>query len=236
LRDSSSLPLRVLVADDDPASRRFLRDGMRSLGASVESCADGTTALDCVRVEVFDLLVLDCRMPGAGALQILAQLRSEPRAASFDSFAVASSAEMEPALQQSLLAAGFGDTLRKPCALADLQRMLALVQPGHHGTHLLDDTAALSATGDKATMHALRSLLREELVQLDHELDQLRLDRAAFGERLHRLRSSCGFCGAAALSTQVILLQRQLESSGETAVSVRRFRHALRVTMQALGN
>jgi two-component system OmpR family response regulator len=231
---SVSAPLRVLVADDDPASRRFLRDGMRSLGVPVESCADGTTALERVRVEAFDLLVLDCRMPGAGALQILAQLRRESHAASFDSFAVASSAEMEPALRQSLLAAGFGDILCKPCGLADLQRILALVQPGHHGSHLLDDAAALTATGGEATMHALRSLLREELAQLDRELDQLHLNRMAFGERLHRLRSSCGFCGAAALSTQVILLQRQLESSGESVVSITRFRHALRVTMQVL--
>ncbi|HEY0198896.1 MAG TPA: response regulator [Rhodanobacter sp.] len=236
LRHANIPPPRVLVADDDPSSRRFLRDGMRSLGVPVDSCADGTTALERVLVEAFDLLLLDCRMPGLGALQILAQLRSEPRAASFDSFAVATSAEMEPALRQSLLAAGFGDVLPKPCGLADLQRILALMQPGHHGAQLLDDDAALTTTGDEATMRALRSLLREELAQLDRELDRLRLDRTAFGERLHRLRSSCGFCGATALSTQVILLQRQLGSADGAAFSLTRFRHALRVTMQALGN
>src|SRR6185437_12759475 len=99
---------RVLVADDDPASRRFLCDGLRSLGAHVTDCADGVQALRLGRGEPFDLLLLDCRMPrSAGSL------------------AVASSAELDSTEQRSLLACGFGDVLRKPCGIADLQRLLA---------------------------------------------------------------------------------------------------------------
>lgn len=233
---ASGPPPRVLVADDDPASRRFLRDGMRTLGMSVESCADGIAALEQARVDAFDLLLLDCRMPGAGALEILLRLRNEPQAASCDSFAVATSAEMTPALRQTLLAAGFGEILLKPCGLADLQRIIGLLQPMRSGMDLLDDNAALATTGDHAIMRALRPLLRGELAQLDRELDQLRLDPEAFTDRLHRLRSSCSFCGAAALSTQVIVLQKQLASCGDVPVSLTRFRHTLRATMQVLDN
>jgi CheY-like chemotaxis protein/HPt (histidine-containing phosphotransfer) domain-containing protein len=222
------------VADDDPASRRFLCDGLQSLGASVESCADGTTALSRAQAENFDLLLLDCRMPGAGALQILASLREDPQAASCDSVAVATSAELETEVRQSLLSAGFDDTLLKPCGLADLQQILALAQPGRQRTLLLDDSIALSTSGDETTMRALRSLLRDELAQLDRELDSLSHDHAGFAERLHRLRSSCGFCGASALSSRIAPLQRQLVQDGQPAVSLTRFRSALRATMQAL--
>jgi CheY-like chemotaxis protein len=222
------------VADDDPGSCRFLSDGLRSLGVSVTSCADGTQALALVRNERFDLLLLDCRMPGHGAQQILALLRQEPRAGSADSFAVATSAEMNAHDRRSLFAAGIGEILLKPCMLGDLQRILDLVQPGHHGPGLLDDTAAITASGDAGTMRALRQLLRAELIQLEQELDQLETDRASFGDRLHRLRSSCGFCGAAALSTQVVLLQRQLSQAATAPVSLVHFRRALRTTLQAL--
>src|SRR5574337_826900 len=78
------------------------------------------------RTERFDLLLLDCRMPDGGAMHVLAQLRSEAQAASTESVAVATSAELTRADRRRLLAAGFSDVLLKPCTLADLQRVLAL--------------------------------------------------------------------------------------------------------------
>ena len=225
---------RVLVADDDPASCRFLCDGLRSLGAQTQACNDGTAALVHARAETFDLLLLDCRMPGAGALQVLTALRGDTGARSAECIAVATTAELAPRDRQSLFAAGFSEILLKPCGLADLQQMLALVQPERHHVHVLDDQAALTSTGDAGTMRALRLLLREELVQLERELEPLSRNRAGFGERLHRLRSSCGFCGAAALSTQTVWMQQQLSQHDATPVALARFRTTLLATLQAL--
>jgi len=228
----------VLVADDDPGSCRFLCDGLRSLGVTVEACADGIAALEQARTQAFDLLLLDCRMPGAGALNILTQLRSEAHAESADSIAVATTAELEATERRTLLDAGFSDILLKPCTVADLQRVLTLARPDFPAsgeTCVLDDRAALSTTGDATTMRALRLLLREELALLDRELDSQSRDLAAFGERLHRLRSSCGFCGATVLSAQTVLLQRQLLQRGDAApAALARFRRALQATLQAL--
>ncbi|GGY19514.1 hypothetical protein GCM10008098_09800 [Rhodanobacter panaciterrae] len=225
---------RVLVADDDPGSCRFLCDGLRSLGAQAETCTDGMAALERARSETFDLLLLDCRMPGAGALQILGSLRDDAQAGSADSIAVATTAELGPGDRQPLLDAGFSEILLKPCGLADLRRMLALVQPDRFDACVLDDRAALSTSGDATTMRALRLLLREELALLHQELDSLSQDPAGFSERLHRLRSSCGFCGAASLSSQTILLQQQLSHHGATPAALARFRKALLATLQAL--
>jgi len=225
---------RVLVADDDPASCRFLCDGLRSLGAQAQACRDGTTALAQARAEAFDLLLLDCRMPGAGGLQVLSALRGDAGAHSAESIAVATTAELAPRDRQSLFAAGFSEILLKPCSVADLQRMLALVQPERHQAYVLDDQAALTSTGDTGTMRALRLLLREELVQLEQELEPLSRDRAGFGERLHRLRSSCGFCGAAALATQTVWMQQQLSQHDATHAALARFRKTLLATLQAL--
>ena len=113
---------RVLLAEDDAASSRFLGDGLRQMGVQVRTCSHGLQALKVARAEHFDLLLLDCRMPGAGALEILAALRSNPDAASYASIAVASSAEDESEEHRlALLAIGFSSILRKPCTLAQLQ-------------------------------------------------------------------------------------------------------------------
>ncbi len=231
---TGACPTRVLVADDDPGSCRFLCDALGSMGARAEACMDGMVALQRARTESFDLLLLDCRMPGAGALQILAALREDAQARSAESIAVATTAELAPGGHKSLLDAGFSEILLKPCGLAELRRVLALVQPDRHDAGLLDDHAALTTTGDATTMRALRLLLREELALLYQELDALSPDRTGFSERLHRLRSSCGFCGAAALSAQTMLLQRQLEQGAAMPVALARFRRALLATLQAL--
>jgi CheY-like chemotaxis protein len=224
---------RVLVADDDPGSCRFLGDGLRALGATVETASSGKDALERARGGTFDLLLLDCRMPGGGALHVLEQLRDEGDAASADSMAVATSAELVASDRGDLLAAGFSDILLKPCSLTDLRRVLALVQVEPWAS-ILDDGAALCSSGDATTMRALRLLLREELALLQHELDQLGGDQVALAERLHRLRSSCGFCGATALAEQTMRLQRQLSPRGPAPAALASFNAVLRATLQAL--
>lgn len=224
---------RVLVADDDPGSCRFLGDGLRSLGATVETCVNGETALARARAVSFDLLLLDCRMPDGGALHILTQLRGDAQASSAESTAVATSAELAPSDRRSLLAAGFSEVLLKPCTLADLQRVLSLAHADQPSC-VLDDGAALYSSGDPTTMRALRLLLRGELTLLQRELDTLSQDLVAFGDRLHRLRSSCGFCGATALAQQTVLMQQQLSQDGATPAALAGFRKAITATLQAL--
>jgi len=115
----------------------------------------------------------------------------------------------------------------------DLRRVLALAQAGSPSC-VLDDGAALHSSGDTTTMRALRLLLREELTLLQHDLDELSRDGTAFADRLHRLRSSCGFCGATALANQTIQLQQQLSSRDTAPAALHRFRSALQATLQAL--
>jgi CheY-like chemotaxis protein len=229
--------VRALVADDDPSSCLFLVEALRSFGLDAHACQDGLAAIDTARHEAFDLLLLDCRMPGAGAEEVLSTLRSDPNARSSDCTAVATSAEMDGAERQRLLSAEFSEVLQKPCTLADLRRILALVQAGAAGMPLLDDAQALATMGDEDVVKAMRTLLRVELATLYQDLDSLLADTPSLAERLHRLRSSCGFCGAAALGVQATLLQRHLKLGHPGALApLSRFRRALLATIDVLGS
>ncbi|ODV09513.1 MAG: histidine kinase [Rhodanobacter sp. SCN 68-63] len=217
---NDALALRVLIADDDAASRRFLLDAVRALGADATDCADGAEALGVARNEMFDLLLL----------------RKDAFAASRDALAIATSAELDTAQRALLLAEGFSDVLAKPCRIDDLRRVVALAPAYLNRLPVLDDEAALLASGDSTTMRALRQLLQQELLTLCSELDQLGQDGTALRDRLHRLRSSCGFCGATALSGHVVALQQQLTGARpeQAASAVVRFRGVLMETLRAL--
>ena len=225
-------PLRILVADDDPASRRFLHDALRGLGADVQTCGDGLAALGRAREACFDLLLLDCRMPGAGALAILEALRADGLAGSSASAAIATTAEFSTQEGRALLAAGFSSILLKPCTVNELRSLLGLVDDDRKP--VLDDASALSTSGDVATMQALRQLLRDELSQLQVELDALRQDPGVLTDRLHRLRSSCGFCGAMALAAHAGTLQSQATEHSITSDALSAFRLSVQTTLRAL--
>lgn len=225
----------VLVADDDATSLCFLGDALRQLGARVALSVDGGSALAKARAEAFDLLLLDCRMPDTDAVSVLTRLRNDPDARSARSPAVASSAELGPSEQRALLAAGFHGVLLKPCTLKDLQNTLMLAVPDRSHLPVLDDGQALSASGTPVVVLALRGLFYQELVHIDQELDDLGKDPKALEARLHKLRSSCGFCGAVALSEHIVSLQRHLKLAHQgSMLPLTEFRQVLRQTMLAL--
>lgn len=225
----------VLVADDDATSRCFLGDGLRQLGARVVLCVDGGSALTQARAETFDLLLLDCRMPDTDATSVLTCLRNDAKACSTRSPAVASSAELDANEQRALLAAGFDAVLLKPCTLLDLQNILPLAGVDQRHLPVLDDDVALNASGSPAVVQALRGLFRQELVNMYQELDELSSDAHVLEARLHKLRSSCGFCGAASLSEHIVSLQRHLKLTHRGAMlPLADFRQSLLQTIEAL--
>jgi CheY-like chemotaxis protein len=225
----------LLVADDDAPTRYFLGDAFRRFGARVVFAATGTEALALARNESFDLLVLDCRMPGAGAVEILNSLRNDPEASSSARPAVASSAELDNQAQQALLATGFHAVLLKPCTLADLRGVLALATVGRRNLPVLDDAQALHTSGTPAVVQALRGLLRQELLAISQELDELAKDPKALEARLHKLRSSCGFCGAASLSEHIVSLQQHLKLDHRgTMLPLADFRRSVQETIEVL--
>jgi two-component system KDP operon response regulator KdpE len=69
--------LRILVVDDEPAIRRFLRTSLGAQGYSVLEAEDGETGLAMVRRNAIDVLVLDLGLPGIGGLDVLKRLRDE---------------------------------------------------------------------------------------------------------------------------------------------------------------
>lgn len=225
----------VLVADDDVSTREFLAAALKALGYLPTLAADGREALELASRVPFDALLLDCRMPGAGAEDVLASLRTTASAASRHAAAFATSAEVTPEQRRRLLDAGFAGVIEKPCRVAVLGHALSSVSEASSTAKLLDDDEALAATGDAHTMRALRGLLRDELATLDDELDSYGDQPDAFIERLHRLRSACGFCGAARLGAQVKALQKHLVDRGHAmGPPLERFREELRATTTAL--
>ncbi len=66
---------RILVVDDEDSMRFLLREAMRREGYDVEVASDGQQALQAVRENQFDLVIMDIRMPELDGIQALREMR-----------------------------------------------------------------------------------------------------------------------------------------------------------------
>lgn len=70
-------PSRILVADDSSANRRLLVEFLGTIGFVAESVTNGAEAMDVLRENAPDLLLLDLDMPVMDGIAVLEALRSE---------------------------------------------------------------------------------------------------------------------------------------------------------------
>src|ERR1700722_18158994 len=66
---------RLLVVDDDPQLRRVMRAAFSKQGYTVEDARSGETALEKLRAERYDLVILDRNMPGMGGVETCRSIR-----------------------------------------------------------------------------------------------------------------------------------------------------------------
>ncbi|MGH8145710.1 MAG: response regulator [Rhodanobacteraceae bacterium] len=226
-------PFRALLAEDDPVSREFLIEAMRACGAEVTACADGLGALELARTGRWHLLLLDQHLPGLTGHAILAALDADGSDATRPTaIAITAAADDEKA---ALLRAGFAEVLPKPMSMAVLQA--ALRRHGCAANAALDDDAALRACGSEATVARLRHLfVEQELPAVLAEIDRHPSDTGNLRATLHRLRASCGFCGADTLATATAALQHALAQGDRDGVdtALGSFRTTLGETRDAL--
>ncbi|WP_426755572.1 ATP-binding protein [Myxococcus sp. Y35] len=72
---------RVLVADDDPVSRKLAQLYLAPFRFEVALAADGRTALDLARRRGPDVVLADALMPGMDGFKLCLELRQDPRLA-----------------------------------------------------------------------------------------------------------------------------------------------------------
>lgn len=106
---------RILVVDDDPQIRRVLRTSLVSQGYEIDDARNGEEALERVRDERFDLVLLDMNMPGIGGIETCRSLRAGCNAAIIMLTVRDSEADKVQALD-----AGADDYVTKPFSFPEL--------------------------------------------------------------------------------------------------------------------
>jgi CheY-like chemotaxis protein/HPt (histidine-containing phosphotransfer) domain-containing protein len=115
---------RILVADDNPLSLRFLADALADAGIEVAEADDGPAAVRLANESAFDLLLLDARMPGLDGAAALARIRAGG-GPSRHAIALATTADDSAGTAAALRGNGFAEVLPKPLRIDALRAAVA---------------------------------------------------------------------------------------------------------------
>ena len=70
---------RILVADDEPALLRLLEFVLGRRGYVIQGVTNGNAAVEVLKTESPDLVILDVMMPGLDGYEVLTFIRETPR-------------------------------------------------------------------------------------------------------------------------------------------------------------
>ncbi len=148
---------RILVVDDEPQIRRVMRTALVADGYQATDARTGEDAIEKLRTERFDLILLDSNMPGMGGLAACREIRRTSEAA-----IIMLTVRNDEQHKIAALDAGADDYVTKPFSTpelmarirAALRRMPLSAEPGSH-------TVTLEGVVIDMAARRVRSPLRE---------------------------------------------------------------------------
>lgn len=106
---------RILVVDDDPQIRRTMKATLTARHYEVGDSRNGEEALDRLRSETYDLVLLDMNMPGIGGIETCRLIRS-----SSDVAIIVLTVNNTEKAKVEALDAGADDYVTKPFSIPEL--------------------------------------------------------------------------------------------------------------------
>ena len=111
---------RILVADDNDASRELIREVLEMSGYDVVEAADGRDAVNRARESSPDLVLVDIQMPRLDGYGVLRELRADPRLSELRVVALTAFAMQGDS--DRARDAGFNGYITKPVQIAALRQ------------------------------------------------------------------------------------------------------------------
>ncbi len=136
-KPSASLPMRILVVEDDADVNQYIAKNLREHGHTVDTAMDGARGLALATSEHYDVLLLDRLMPQMDGLTLLKTLRQAGNTTPV--LILSALGEVDDRVEG--LTSGGDDYLVKPFAFVELLARLEVLarrgQPANHSDIIL---------------------------------------------------------------------------------------------------
>ena len=121
--------LTFLVAEDNLVNQRLILRLLEKRGHSVVLTKNGREALDALRRQSFDLILMDCQMPEMDGFETTQRIRSDEATTGGHTPIIALTAHAMKGDRERCLAAGMDGYVAKPIRLEDLFTVIESIAP-----------------------------------------------------------------------------------------------------------
>lgn len=251
----ASIPLKILVADDNATNRMVIAKILERGGHAAICVTDGDQALAALEGGDFDLVIMDVNMPVMTGLEAAKLFRfTEPSGTHLPIIAL--TADVTPEVVSEAHDAGIDACLTKPVQPITLLRTIeehvsarssvakpanAMASgPGSDAISVIDESV-LAELENLGGSDFVRTLVSEFFSDVDHLVDELRQavvsgDAHRFRAEAHGLQSASANVGAKSVHEICIgwrkITNAELSSNG--GVQLERLLHALELTRNSL--
>lgn len=206
---------RILVAEDQQVNWMLVERILTKRGDYAVNATDGHRALEMEESESYDLVLMDCQMPGLDGYDTAREIRRRESAEQRPRVPIiAMTANAMLGDREACIAAGMDDYIAKPISFdvldEKLERWLPSTRPD---APLLDQTrlselrSAFPGEELKGMLEDLAAAIATDVEQIDKAADQG--DRATVAAAAHRLKNSAGMIGATGLADAAAQLDGQ---------------------------
>ncbi|OGV45563.1 MAG: hypothetical protein A2017_12165 [Lentisphaerae bacterium GWF2_44_16] len=119
-----TVPLRILVAEDNAINRKLLRKMLENIGNTVTLASDGKEAAELFETGKFDIVFMDIEMPELNGYQSTKAIREKEKKDGTHLPIIAFTAYAGEDDARKCIAAGMDDVLTKPVVKKELLRIL----------------------------------------------------------------------------------------------------------------
>ncbi|EAR09735.1 response regulator [Reinekea blandensis] len=105
---------RVLLAEDNLLNQKVVLRMLEQTGVQVDTCVNGREAIEKLKTNHYDLVLMDCYMPRLDGLEATRLIRKDEINTGQHIPIVAMTSEQTPEVERECLAAGMDDFLGKP--------------------------------------------------------------------------------------------------------------------------
>ena len=224
------LPLKILLADDNPANQKVALQIMARMGYRADVAANGIEILEAVRSKPYDILLTDVHMPLMDGLEAARRICEDYPPARRPRI-IAMTASAMPEDRDQCFRAGMDDFVVKPVRIEDLQSVLVrwgITQHGAGAKSFSDQkktgpminqsveaahTDAINLAGllklremqEEGEDNIIKQLIELFLCETPQHFDALRralegANREALQREAHVLTGSCAIMGASKMA------------------------------------
>ena len=160
------MPTTVLVVDDEPPIRRFLRTSLGAVGHRVVTAEDAAGALTMLRSEKPDVVILDLGLPDKNGLDVITEIRRQSAVP-----IIVLSARNDERAKVGALDHGADDYVSKPFGMAELMaRLRAALRHAYHAKGEMPVFTSGDLTIDLVRRHVTRAGQEIKLSPKEFEL------------------------------------------------------------------